>query len=376
MHGQSSLADETTSIPLQVEADQAALSQDVASRSSLRFLRVGLGMAVLMLLAVSVCAAHPLTLDASEESSSLVREVASFNFMPSLGYQGIRPAASPSSSQAPGVLRVARSDLNRPRGKWSRGAIVMMGRKFENNKLKMAKTALAYTKKAAYIGKKITQAVQEGGPDMDSNRRLGLLIKEANTLGVKRDVVDRNIKKATEAPTDYKELTYEAYGNEGVAFIINSLADNVNRAASEVNTAVKKLDSKLGGFKMAASGSVLFNFERKGRLAITKELSEDDMIEIAIEAGVDDVELAEPDEGAGDGENVKAVVYTAATDLGAMQAALQAADYDCAGGLVYVPMKRVKMSDEALEKNLAALDRLEELDDVDSVDHNMELSAA
>ena len=177
----------------------------------------------------------------------------------------------------------------------------MMGRKFENNKVKMAKTAAAYTKKAAYIGKKIAQCVQDGGPSVESNRQLGLLIKEANALGVKRDVVDRNIKKASESPTDYKELTYEAYGNEGVAFIINCLSDNNNRAAADVNAAVNKLGQKLGGFKMAASGSVLFNFERKGRLAVTnKALTEDEMIEVAIEGGVDDVELAEPDEDAGD----------------------------------------------------------------------------
>ena len=171
----------------------------------------------------------------------------------------------------------------------------MMGRKFENNKVKMAKTAAAYTKKAAYIGKKIAQCVQDGGPNVESNRQLGLLIKEANALGVKRDVVDRNIKKASESPTDYKELTYEAYGNEGVAFIINCLSDNNNtRAAADVNAAVNKLGQKLGGFKMAASGSVLFNFERKGRLAVTnKALTEDEMIEVAIEGGVDDVELAD-----------------------------------------------------------------------------------
>ena len=278
---------------------------------------------------------------------------------------------STGSSSSSNIITTSRS--RRGSSSSSRGQVVMMGRKFENNKVKMAKSAAAYTKKAAYIGKKIAQCVQDGGPSVESNRQLGLLIKEANTLGVKRDVVDRNIKKATEAPTDYKELTYEAYGNEGVAFIINCLSDNNNRASADVNAAVNKLGQKLGGFKMAASGSVLFNFERKGRLAVNKALTEDEMIEIAIEGGVDDVELAEPDEDAGDGENVKAVVYTPATDLGAMQAALQEADFECAGNLVHVPMTRVKMSEEAAEKNLAALDRLEEIDDVDSVEHNMDL---
>ena len=70
----------------------------------------------------------------------------------------------------------------------------------------------------------------------------------------------------------------------------------------------------------------------------------------------------------------QAVVLTGATDLGAMQAALSEAGYETAGQLVYLPMTKVKMTPEATEKNLAALDRLEEIDDVDSVEHNMDLS--
>lgn len=266
-----------------------------------------------------------------------------------------------------------------PQPSWETGSrphrqVVVMGRKFENNKLKMAKTGAMKAKKAATIGKKILKCVQDGGPNPDNNLELGRLMKEANAMNVPRDVVDRNIKKATEEPADFQELTYEAYGNEGVAFIINCLSDSRNRANAEVNAAVKKLETKLGGFKMAASGSVLFNFERKGRLAVNKELSEESMIDIAIEAEVDDVELAEPDEDAGDDENVKAVVYTGATDLGNMQAALQDAGYECVGTLTYVPMSRVSVSPEALEKNLAALDRFDEIEDVDSVEHNMQVT--
>ena len=68
-----------------------------------------------------------------------------------------------------------------------------MGRKFENNKMKMAKTAAAYNKKASYIGKKILQCVKQSGPELESNRQLGLLIKEANKLGVTKDVVNRSV---------------------------------------------------------------------------------------------------------------------------------------------------------------------------------------
>ena len=101
-----------------------------------------------------------------------------------------------------------------------RTTTTLWGRKFENNKTKMAKTAAAYTKKAAFYGKRINQCVQAGGPNPESNRQLGLLIREAKAMGVKSEVVERNIKKASEKATEFKELTYEAYGVGGVGFVM------------------------------------------------------------------------------------------------------------------------------------------------------------
>jgi transcriptional/translational regulatory protein YebC/TACO1 len=87
---------------------------------------------------------------------------------------------------------------------------------------------------------------------------------------VPKDVVNKNIKRAMDTDTaNYDELTYEAYGHGGVGLIINCLSDNKNRAVEMVNTAVKKENCKV-----AASGSVAFNFERKGRLTVNDELSE------------------------------------------------------------------------------------------------------
>ena len=256
----------------------------------------------------------------------------------------------------------------------ARLTVTSMGRKFENNKVKMAKTAAAYTKKAAYFGKRIAQCVSEKGPDPESNRELGLLMREAKSAGVRSDVVERNIKKASEKGTSYKELTYEAYGVGGVGLIINCLSDSNNRATAEVNACVKKLGEKLSpSFKVGSSGSVLFNFERKGRLTLASEMDEDRLIEVAIEAGVDDADLGEVDEVA-DGEEVKAVVLTAPGDLGALQAALLAAGVECAGGFVNVPLATVDLSPEDLEMNLQAIDKLEEIDDVDRVEHNIRLA--
>ncbi|KAL3893635.1 MAG: hypothetical protein SGPRY_014094, partial [Prymnesium sp.] len=217
-----------------------------------------------------------------------------------------------------------------------------MGRKFENNKLKMAKTALAYAKKvlptwqtsASYIGKKVVVAVKAGGDDPSSNLQLAKVLSEANSLNVPKDVIQRNIKKAMDPVTaDYKELTYEAYGIGGVGMIINCLSDNNNRATADVNMIVKK-----AGCTIASSGeqepsrvgffsqheelrSVIFNFARKGRLALFKEIDEDTLLELCIEADVDgDVSIEEPDpDGRNDEETVKCVVLTEPNELGAVQ---------------------------------------------------------
>jgi len=244
-----------------------------------------------------------------------------------------------------------------------------MGRKFENNKLKMAKTALAYAKKASYIGKKVVIAVKAGGDDPSINRQLAAVMSEANALNVPKDVVTKNIKRAMDTDTaSYDEYVYEAYGHGGVGIIINCLSDNKNRAVEMVNTAVKKENCKV-----AASGSVAFNFERKGRLTINDELSEDDLIELAIEAGCEgDVELTAPDPDArGDGEEVKCVALTEPTELGMLQSALQAAEKPCSGMLVNVPLTTVECSEADAELNFQVIDRLEEIDDVASIEHNM-----
>lgn len=247
-----------------------------------------------------------------------------------------------------------------------------MGRKFENNKLKMAKTAIAYAKKASYIGKKVVQAVKAGGDDTSSNLELAKVISEAKALNVPKDVVDKNIKRALSADTaDYEEYVYEAYAHGGVGIIINSLSDNKNRAISNVGAAVRK-----GEGKMANAGSVLFNFERKGRITLNEEIDEDRVIEIALEADVSDASLSAPDPvGRGDAEAVKSVVICEADELGSLQNALTAAGFTAAGQLVHVPLAPVEVSKEDEELNFKLIDKLDEVDDVDFIEHNMLLKA-
>jgi YebC/PmpR family DNA-binding regulatory protein len=280
-------------------------------------------------------------------------------------------------------------------------SVAMMGRKFENNKVKMAKTALAYAKKASYIGKKVVVAVKAGGDDPSVNRQLQAVMAEgdsaqcipqcpvtphsatdqvlcphtrtANALNVPKDVITKNIKRAMDTDTaNFDELVYEAYGHGGVGLIISCLSDNKNRAVEQVSTAIKKENCKI-----AASGSVAFNFQKKGRLTINTELTEDELLELAIEGGCEgDVELQKPDtEGRGDGDEVKCVAITEATELGLLQSALQEADHPCTGILVSVPLTTVECGAEDEELNFKVLDRLEELDDVSFIEHNMAVSA-
>mmetsp|Transcript_129327 Transcript_129327/g.234957 ORF Transcript_129327/g.234957 Transcript_129327/m.234957 type:complete len:332 (+) Transcript_129327:82-1077(+) len=243
----------------------------------------------------------------------------------------------------------------------------VMGRKFENNKLKFAKTMLAKAKSAGYIGKKVLMAVKQGGDDPKANPALAKVMSEARAMNVPMDVVKKNIKRGLETDTaNFEELTYEAYGPGGTGLIINCLTDNKNRANSDVQTAIKK---NLG--KVAASGSVAFQFAKKGRLTMKDELDEEKLIDLAIEAGVEgDVSVEAPDEARGDDENVKTVVLCEPTDYGMVQSALMDAGHEVGGRLVHIPMSITSLSGEDEENFFKLVDKLEEIDDVDFVEHN------
>lgn len=250
-----------------------------------------------------------------------------------------------------------------------RGDIKMMGRKFENNKMKMAKSQLAASKNSAYIGKKIVVAVKATGiSDPSQNQQLAAVMKEANVLNVPKEVVTRNVKKALDPNTAAaKEMVFEAYGHGGIGFIMNVFADNSARVSADTWTILKK-----GGCKQASEGSVLFNFAKKGRLRLKKEISEDELIELYLESGGEgDCSLEEPDAGRGDEEDVKSVVITEPTELALVQKALEAAGYESVGKLVHIPNAPMDVSEEDAEINWEVIDKLEELEDVTSVEHNM-----
>jgi YebC/PmpR family DNA-binding regulatory protein len=214
------------------------------------------------------------------------------------------------------------------------------------------------------FGKRIIMAVKQGGsPDPNANRSLADVIKQARANNVPADNITRAIKKASEANTgDFKESTFEAYGHGGISFVINVLSDNKNRATSDVNSYVGKRDGK-----MAESGSVLFMYDRRGKIEVDAELDEEAVLEAAIEAGCDDYELLPGDEPG------TTTIFTDPKEASLMFDAVKTlgGEIKAKMSLCYVSKAPVECSDEDFEKNMVIVDALEELDDVDSVEHNM-----
>lgn len=226
-----------------------------------------------------------------------------------------------------------------------------------------AKRAKAFAK---YI-KAIEVAARMGGPDPAGNPALDLAISKAKKNSVPNDNVDRAIKRGaglTGEAVDYTEIMYEARGPQGTALYIECLTDNRNRAAAEVRTAVTR-----NGGTMADSGSVAFLFERKGVAEVAKAegLTEDDVLMAVLDAGVEEV----IDEG-----DVFTVVCEA-TDLPEIRKALDEAGLDYNNDdPVFRPTMNVDLDAEGAKKFLKLADAVEELDDVQNVYSNADISEA
>jgi len=222
------------------------------------------------------------------------------------------------------------------------------------------------------IGKQIITLVKEGGPSPAANPALAVLLQQAKEADVPKDIIDRNLKKATDkGQADFVELTYEVYGYGGVGLVLEVLTDNFNRAAATIRDVVKK-----GGAKMADSGSVLFNFKRAGVIYVKADsVKSDELLLAAMDAGAEDVLEPEADEDEdNDKEEEKYFqVITSLDQFSVVRGSLQEAgvpfDADISGPQL-IPITTVKTDDEALELNKVLTDKLLELDDVDAVYSN------
>jgi len=213
------------------------------------------------------------------------------------------------------------------------------------------------------LAREITVAARDGGGDERANPKLKLAVAKARASNMPRDNVERAIKKGTGELEggQMEEITYEGYGLDGVAFIVDVVTDNRNRTLSDV----KHVFSRAGG-SLASSGSVQWQFEQKGYIVIKKEGTVfDEVFMAAVDAGADDVTE----------EEEIIAIYTPRELLGAVTQSLTQAGYEVEESqLWWEPRNETEQSTERAVQNLKLLDQLEELDDAQSVSSNLKIT--
>ncbi|MEE1621099.1 YebC/PmpR family DNA-binding transcriptional regulator [Zafaria sp. Z1313] len=224
-----------------------------------------------------------------------------------------------------------------------------------------AKRAKAFAK----LIKNIEVAARAGGADLAGNPALELAVAKAKKTSVPNDNIDRAIKRGaglTGEVVDYSEIIYEARGPQGSALLIECLTDNKNRAASDVRVAITR-----NGGTVADPGSVAYLFTRKGVVGLPKkELTEDDVLMAVLDAGAEEVKES------GDAFEV----LSEPTDLRAVVAGLDEAGIEYESDEVeFVPSMHVELDADAARKFLKLADALEELDDVQNVYSNADITA-
>jgi YebC/PmpR family DNA-binding regulatory protein len=233
-------------------------------------------------------------------------------------------------------------------------------------KIKRKKEAMGATKGVLFtkLIREVTVAARNGGGDPDHNARLRSAVLAAREANMPADNITRAIKKGTGEleGVSYEELVYEGYGPGGVAFVLEILTDNKNRTAGDVRALFTK-----GGGSMAASGAVAFQFDRKGVIPVKKGPDEEQVMELALDAGAEDVV---PD-GEGGFE-----VRTDTASLVQVHKALEGKVPVGAPKMAYLPRTSVQIAGETAEKVLRLVENLEENDDVQHVYANFEIDDA
>jgi YebC/PmpR family DNA-binding regulatory protein len=234
--------------------------------------------------------------------------------------------------------------------------------KFANIKHKKEKNDAKKGKIFTMLGREIQVAVKAGGPDPAVNGKLRDVIAKCKANNMPNDTIDRSIKKAAGGGEDveYENVTYEGYGPNGVAVIVEVLTDNRNRAAANVRNAFTK-----GGGNMGNSGCVSFMFDEKGLIVIDKEeidMDEEELMMAALDAGAEDF-AAEED---------SYEITTAPDDFSAVRETLEAAGIPMASAeITMIPQTYTELTDEEdIKKMNKLLEMLDDDDDVQNTYHN------
>lgn len=233
--------------------------------------------------------------------------------------------------------------------------------KWHNIQAKKGKADAARGRIFTKLGRELLIAVKEGGPDPAGNSKLKNVIAKCKAANMPNDTINNAIKKASTSNENYEEITYEGYGPNGVAVIVEASTDNKNRTAADVRHVFDKAGGNLG-----TTGCVSYMFNKKGVIVIEKETSkmdEDDLMMLALDAGAEDFESSDE-------------IYEITTDptefsqvrekleeagLGFLEAEVQ-----------MVPTTTVSLDEKGQEKMERLIERLEELDDVANIYHNWE----
>ncbi len=211
------------------------------------------------------------------------------------------------------------------------------------------------------IMKEIISAVRQGGADSKANSKLRTAIQKAKEANLPSDNIERNIKKASSSDQgDYTEMSYELYGYGGVGIIADVMTDNKNRISADMRIATNKC-----GGTVATPGAVAYNFDRKGRIVVAKNsMDEDALFLLATEAGADDFV------GTEEGYQILTTVEAFAK----VKEAIEKQGIRCEEAeLAMIPKTLMEVSDEDADLNIALIEWLENLDDVDAVYHNMKI---
>ena len=231
--------------------------------------------------------------------------------------------------------------------------------KFANIKHRKAAQDAKRGKIFTKLIRELVVAAKEGGPNPEDNPRLRAAIDKSLGANMKRDTIEKAVQRGAGGGEgeNYDELTYEGYGSNGVAILVECMTDNVNRTVAGVRAAFNKYNGNLG-----TSGSVAYLFEKKGQISFEEGVDEEAVMDAALEAGADDV--VTNDDGSID-------VFTAWQDFMDVKQGLEEAGFESVHAEVaMIPSTTVELDVDAGRKVLKLIDILDDLDDSQSVFHN------
>ncbi len=214
------------------------------------------------------------------------------------------------------------------------------------------------------IAREIMMAAREGGPDPETNSALRLAMDKAKAANMPKDNIERAINRGAgigDEAVQMEEIVYECYGPHGVALVVDVVTDNRNRALADLKYVLARNNGNL-----ANNGAVTWQFERKGYIAVATEGADfDEVFLMAADAGADDVQ-AEDDIYA---------IYTPREELAAVSETLEEAGYKIEEReLIWRPKNEVELSTEQALQVMSLIEKLEDLDDVQTVSSNLSIT--